>query len=55
MVNMVYHVLDILDIITSAEIPINNPSKDYAAIYLKNYMVTVLGNKNKGQNKSSGA
>lgn len=45
MVSLVYHVQDLIDIIVAPEIPSTNPSKNYASIYLKNYLMQTLGSK----------
>jgi hypothetical protein len=41
-VDMRQHVSDLCEIISTADIPENNPSKDHAALYMKNYLRTVL-------------
>jgi hypothetical protein len=43
MVDMRQHVADLCEIIATKDIPENNPSKDHAAIYLKNYLRGALG------------
>ena len=47
MLSMVNHIQDLLELMTTKDIPSNNPVKDYAAIYLKNYLVDQLGNKDR--------
>ena len=42
MISTVDHVKDLLEIITTNDIPDANPCKDYASIYLKNYVAGVL-------------
>jgi hypothetical protein len=42
MVDMRQHVSDLCEIIATPDIPDSNPSKDHAAIYMKNYLRTTL-------------
>lgn len=45
MVSLVHHVHDLVDIIVAPEIPNTNPSKNFASIHLKNYLMQTLGSK----------
>ena len=47
LISIQQHVQDLIEIIVSPEIPIENPSKDYASIYLKNYIRQTLSKKDK--------
>ena len=53
MISTTQHVSDLCEIISTDQIPSENPQKDYAAIYLKNYLHLTLAPLNKSFNDSS--
>jgi len=54
MISLVQHVSDLVDIIMSPELPKENPSKDFASIYLKTYLSKTLGSKEGGLKVKAG-
>ena len=46
------HIHDLCAILETQEIPNENPQKDYAAIYLKNYIRNTIGSKDKEASKT---
>jgi hypothetical protein len=51
---MVQHVSDLVEIILSPDIPLENPSKDFASLYLKTYLTKTLGSKESGNKVKAG-
>ena len=55
MISFTAHVSDLCSIIGAPEIPNDNPCKDFAAIYLKNYLRTTLESVGKNGKMKAGA
>ena len=53
-VSMKQHVHDLCEIVGSKDIPMENPLKDHAAIYLKNYLRSALGSSKLGIKNDAG-
>lgn len=53
-VSMMQHVQNLCEIVGSKEIPMENPIKDHAAIYLKNYLRSALGSSKLGVKDTKG-
>ena len=51
---MKQHVHDLCEIVGSKDIPMENPLKDHAAIYLKNYLRSALGSSRLGIKNDGG-